>query len=70
MAELLEVIERRSRDFYLGDRGCPVDWEPSGFDFISPCLMEADLMSRILDEEEFGNWLKDFLPGILDPEGF
>ena len=67
---LLEVIERRSRDFYLGDRGCPVDWEPGGFDFISPCLMEADLMSRILNERAFRTWLKDFLPGILDPECF
>jgi hypothetical protein len=69
-AGLLEVIERRSRDYYLGDRGCPVDWEPGGFDFISPCLMEADLMSRILDEREFSAWLKDFLPGILDPDHF
>jgi hypothetical protein len=69
-AGLLEIIERRSRDFYLEDRGCPVDWEPGGFDFISPCLMEADLMSRILAEEEFQTWLAAFLSGILDPEGF
>ncbi len=67
---LLELIERRSHDFYLNDKGCPVDWEPSGFDFISPCLMEADLMSRVLKEDEFRSWLKGFLPGILDPDRF
>ena len=69
-AVLLEIIDRRSRDFYLNDRGCPVDWEPGGFDFISPCLMEADLMSRILDEQEFETWLAAFLTGILEPEGW
>jgi hypothetical protein len=68
--ELRGKIEQRSRYFYKGDKGCPADWEPGGFDFISPCLMEADLMSRIMDELEFRNWLKDFLPGILDPESF
>ena len=68
--QLRGMIEQRSRYFYFSDSGCPVDWEPSGFDFISPCLMEADLMSRIMDEREFRTWLKDFLPGILDPEGF
>jgi hypothetical protein len=66
---LLEAIEQSSRGFYLEDRGCPVDWEPGGFDFLSPCLMEADLMSRILDERAFEAWLNDFLPGLLDPEG-
>jgi len=67
---LLEVIERRSQDFYMSDRACPIGWEPSGFDFISPCLMEADLMSRILDEREFKGWLTEFLPGILEPDQF
>jgi hypothetical protein len=66
---LMEAIEQKSRGFYMEDKGCPVDWEPGGFDFLSPCLMEADLMSRILDEGAFEAWLKDFLPGILEPEG-
>ena len=67
---LMEAIEQKLREFYMEDRGCPVDWEPGGFDFLSPCLMEADLMSRILDEGAFEAWLNDFLPGILDPEGW
>ena len=24
--------------YFFGDENCPIDWEPSGFDFLSPCL--------------------------------
>ena len=67
---LKELIERRARVFYLEDRACPLKWEPGGFDFLSPCLMEADLMARILGGNEYRDWLQEFLPGILDPESF
>ena len=43
---------------------CPLAYEPSGEDFLSPCLMEADLVRRILPPEEFARWLQDFLPEI------
>jgi hypothetical protein len=62
--ELTAVIERRSRDFYGGDTDCPAAYEPSGEDFISPCLVEADLMRRVLDRDEFAAWLDRFLPGL------
>jgi hypothetical protein len=67
---LKELIEKKARDFYLEDRACPLNWEPGGFDFLSPCLMEADLMARILGGNEYRDWLQEFLPGILDPESF
>ena len=54
----------RSRAFHLADRDCPLAYEPSGQDFLSPCLAEADLMRRVLDSREFARWLKDFMPGI------
>ena len=38
----------RARELYLADRACPLAYEPSGEDFLSPCLAEADLMRRIL----------------------
>ena len=60
--ELERAIVRRARDFYLADRGCPTAWEPSGEDFISPCLAEADLMRRVLPPAELGPWLERFLP--------
>ncbi len=67
--EMLSLVEGRVRDFYLKDRGCPFDWEPSGQDFLSPCLAEADLMRRVLPQAEYGAWLKAFLPGIPTATG-
>lgn len=62
--KLKEAIEERSRDFFLGDEDCPAHYEPSGEDFISPCLAEADLMRRILGRKEFVSWLDRFLPPV------
>jgi Protein of unknown function (DUF2891) len=58
------LLESRIGDFYLADRGCPLTYEPSGQDFLSPCLAEADLVRRVLPPERFAAWLTDFLPGI------
>ena len=66
--ELKDLIEKRAKDYYLSDKNCPLSWEPSGFDFLSPCLIEADLMSRVLSNEEFGMWLYSFIPGIYEPD--
>jgi len=68
--DLKNMIAGRTMDFYMEDRGCPLSWEPGGFDFLSPCLMEADLMTRVLGEPEYRSWLQNFLPGILDPKRF
>ncbi|GMU72596.1 MAG: DUF2891 domain-containing protein [Burkholderiales bacterium] len=46
------------------DADAPAAWEPSGADFLSPVLMEADLMRRVLPHERFGAWLGGFLPGL------
>jgi hypothetical protein len=54
----------RAREFYGADRNCPLAYEPSGEDFLSPCLGEADLMRRILKPEELASWLSGFLPGL------
>ncbi len=59
-----DLLTGRIRDFYLKDRGCPFSWEPSGQDFLSPCLAEADLMRRVLPPAEFATWLTAFLPDI------
>lgn len=66
--EFEQLIIQRSKDFYLNDQGCPLSWEPSGFDFISPCLQEAELMSKILDKKEFKKWMQDFIPEIFEKE--
>lgn len=64
---LLLAIKQRSRDFYLYDCKCPMSWEPGGNDFLSPCLEEADIMLRVLDSEEYVEWLNDFIPELSDP---
>jgi hypothetical protein len=57
-------IDERARAFHLADRACPIAYEPSGEDFLSPCLAEADLMRRVLPPEELARWLSRFLPGV------
>jgi hypothetical protein len=65
----LRLIEDRARFFYLRDVSCPLAYEPSGEDFLSPCLAEADLMRRILAPAEYAGWLRKFLPAIPQREG-
>ena len=68
--ELARLLEARSRDYYLADRDCPLAYEPSGQDFLSPCLAEGDLMRRILPPVAFGAWLGAFMPRLpLDGSG-
>ena len=50
--------------FFLADKNCPLAYEPSGEDFLSPCLGEADVMRRVLPPNEFAKWLTDFMPQI------
>jgi integrase len=58
------LIEARIRDFYLGDRDCPIAYEPSGQDFLSPCLAEADVVRRVLPPPRYSDWLRSFLPKV------
>lgn len=62
--ELADLLNNRVKDFYQTDINCPLGYEPSGEDFLSPCLMEADLMRRIMPQADFTRWLDHFLPQI------
>ena len=62
--ELERVIAARANFYFGQDRACPVAYEPSGEDFFSPCLAEADLMRRVLAPRDFAAWLKKFLPAL------
>jgi hypothetical protein len=68
-AGLEALLVSTSQRLYLGDRACPLAYEPSGHDFLSPCLAEADLVRRLLPAEEFSAWLEGFLPGIPEDAG-
>jgi hypothetical protein len=66
--EFGRLVESRARDYFLKDRNCPLSYEPSGEDFLSPCLAEADAVRRILPSQEFAQWLTVFLPAVdLEP---
>jgi Protein of unknown function (DUF2891) len=58
------LLRSRIAGYFIGDRDAPLAYEPSGEDFLSPSLAEADLLRRILTPAEFATWLKQFLPGI------
>jgi hypothetical protein len=61
---LLAAITAKAYDWYGGDMLYPAAWEPSGHDFLSPALVEAEFMAQILSQAEFPAWLGMFLPGI------
>lgn len=63
-SDLEQALVDKTLAFHRGDTNCPLAYEPSGEDFLSPCLMEADLMRRVLSEAEFAEWLGAFLPTI------
>jgi hypothetical protein len=62
--EFGNLVEARTRDYYLKDKNCPLAYEPSGEDFLSPCLAEADAVRRILPKDEFARWFATFLPSL------
>ena len=62
--EFEDMIIARAISFHADDVDCPLAYEPSGEDFLSPCLMEADLMRRILPGGAFSAWLAKFMPEI------
>ncbi len=64
--ELAELVVARAREWYGDDRAWPVAYEPSGEDFFSSGLNEADLMRRVLSPDEFAAWLDGFLPDLAD----
>src|SRR3989442_7895456 len=59
-----KLVTDSAKKFFLADKDCPLSYEPSGEDFLSPCLAEADVMRRVLFPAEFASWLKEFMPQI------
>ena len=60
---LAELIRKTARAWYANDRDCQA-WEPSGEDFLSPALIEAECMRRVLTQREFRRWFDQFLPKL------
>lgn len=66
--EFQQLIMEHAIRLYGKDMDCNLSYEPSGSDFLSPCLEEALLMSKVLDMQEYRVWLKNFLPEIFNPD--
>ncbi|HEU0164454.1 MAG TPA: DUF2891 domain-containing protein [Thermomicrobiales bacterium] len=66
--DLLDAIHSAARHWFLEDVDYPGNYEPSGSDFLSGGLCEAELVSSLLPTDEFSQWLGRFLPGISDRE--
>jgi len=65
---LADVCREKALDWFAGDVDYPARFEPSGSDFLSPALVEADLMRRVLDTNGFATWLSRFLPQLARGE--
>ncbi|GAC32733.1 DUF2891 domain-containing protein [Paraglaciecola polaris] len=59
-----QLLINTTTRLYASDVNCPLAYEPSGQDFLSPCIAEADLMRRVLPKSEYAKWLAEFLPSI------
>lgn len=60
------LILVHAKRLYETDKSCPLVYEPSGHDFLSPCLEEALLMSKVYAKEDYIIWLQTFIPQIFD----
>lgn len=56
-----DQIRSRAIHYFGHNTNAPFAYEPSGTDFLSPTLAEADLMRRVLEQNEFSGWLSGFL---------
>ena len=63
---LADAVTAKALEWFRHDTDWPARFEPSGHDFLSPALTEAELMTRLLPAPELASWLADFLPGIED----
>lgn len=66
---LEQLVVDRGRQYYSKDRDYPASYEPSGEDFFSAGLNEADFMRRILPQADFSKWLEHFLPELSTKDG-
>jgi hypothetical protein len=58
---LADLARGTASGWHAGDADCQA-WEPSGDEFLSPALMEAECLRRMMPEDRFRDWFADFLP--------
>lgn len=63
---LQNTIKTNALRLFEKDENCPFNWEPSGTDFLSPCMEEIGTMQRILPKKDFLKWLRNFAKPLFD----
>lgn len=61
--DLRDLMTARAGHWFGADRDAQ-PWEPSGEDFLSPVLMEAMAMQRLVPADAFATWFAGFLPTL------
>jgi len=61
-AKLASALKNAAKAWYANDRDAPIAYEPSLDDFLSPALVEAALMQKVLPPSEFRSWVRSFFP--------
>ncbi|WP_288410913.1 DUF2891 domain-containing protein [uncultured Sphingomonas sp.] len=61
--DLRDLMTARAGHWFGADRDAQ-PWEPSGEDFLSPVLMEAMAMQRVMPADAFATWFAAFLPTL------
>jgi hypothetical protein len=61
------IIENGKR-LFENDNNCDLAYEPSGYDFLSPCLEEAYFMSKVLEQKQYNEWLAKFMPELFSSD--
>jgi hypothetical protein len=64
-AGLARLLADKAVGWYGADADCQA-WEPSGDDFLSSALIEAECMRRALPAGDFPAWFARFLPGVAE----
>jgi hypothetical protein len=66
-ADLKRLAAEKCGAWYSDDADCQA-WEPSGDEFLSSSLIEAECMRRALPPEHFAGWFARFLPRVAGGE--
>ena len=66
-SDLAALVRAKARVWFGADRDCQA-WEPGGDDFLSPTLVEAECMRRVLAPDEWSRWMDGFLPRLASGE--
>ncbi|MFO0921785.1 MAG: DUF2891 family protein [Pirellulales bacterium] len=64
--KLTTLLRENGLRYYAQDQNYNDAFEPSGEDFFSTSLNEADFMRRILPPQQFQDWLEKFLPSLAN----